>query len=87
MSDHTTEKAQDPLYLAPRPTPPMICSFALHGGRYCQRPAGHERDEYVPRHDSTPTATACVADDGKPGPRCTGCAGCPDVNSPTGEAT
>jgi hypothetical protein len=31
-----------------------VCGFALHRGRYCMRPAGHEAmDGRVPRHDST----------------------------------
>ena len=35
-------------------TPSAICAFALHRGRYCMRPAGHEKtDGRVPRHDST----------------------------------
>ena len=33
--------------------PPLLCAFALHRGRYCVRPAGHEAtDGRVPRHAS-----------------------------------
>jgi hypothetical protein len=32
----------------------MLCAFALHGGRYCTRRAGHAAtDGRVTRHDST----------------------------------
>lgn len=29
---------------------PSVCSFALHGGVYCQRPAGHEKGLRVTGH-------------------------------------
>lgn len=35
-------------------SPALVCAFALHRGRYCMRPAGHEAaDGRLPRHDST----------------------------------